>query len=77
MIVLSPSHSMQGEVCFNLSMWNIFDLNSEHKLSYSFGESLIMKNSNDIKVLANDLCAFLTYISDCYLGFIIVKCLSL
>lgn len=66
MIVLSPSHSMPGEVCFNLSMWNMFDRNSEHKLSYSFGETLRMKNGNDIKLIANDLCAFFTYISDCY-----------
>lgn len=66
MIVLSPSHSMPGEVCFNLSMWNIFDRNCGHKLSYSFGETVKFKDGNNLHSLANDLCAFLTYISDSY-----------
>lgn len=66
MIVLSPSHSMPGEVCFNLSMWNIFDRNCGHKLSYSFGETVKLKDGNNLHSLANDLCAFLTYISDSY-----------
>lgn len=66
MIVLSPSHSMPGEVCFNLSMWNIFDCNCGHKLSYSFGETVKFKDGSNLHSLANDLCAFLTYISDSY-----------
>lgn len=66
MIVVSPSGSAQGEVSFGLSMWNIFDRNCGHALSYSFGETVKFKNVNNLKSLADDLCAYLTYISDCY-----------
>ena len=66
MIVVSPYDSTPGEVSFMLSMWNIFDRNAGQKMSYSFGETLKMKNSKNVKALANDLCAFVTYISDCY-----------
>ena len=43
MIVVSPSGSAQGEVSFGLSMWNIFDRNCGHALSYSFGETVKFK----------------------------------
>lgn len=66
MIVISPSGSAQGEISFGLSMWNIFDRNCGHALSYSFGETVKFKNDNNLQSIADDLCAYLTYISDCY-----------